>query len=408
MINWLKQHRLALLIGVADALLAALLAVVIGQLFQTEPIQTAPFPAKSETQALQPPVTQLKAVAGGFVQPTVITAAPKSTDRRIFIVEQGGIIKIIQADGSVAAQPFLDISSKVLNSGEMGLLGLAFSPNYANDGNFFINYIDKNQNTIIARYHASADKADPASQQVFISLKQPYKNHNGGALLFGPDGYLYVALGDGGSGGDPGNRAQNLNSLFGKLLRLDVSQLPYKVPPSNPLVGQAGKLPEIWDYGLRNPWRISFDRQTGELYIADVGQGDMEEVNLEPADSQGGINYGWRCFEGSSDFNPSGCLSRDNYTFPILEYDHSEDRCSVTGGYIYRGQKYPALAGKYFYGDFCGGQLYLAGNKEGKWQSELITKSPYQISTFGEDSRGELYLADYAAGNIYQIQDSAN
>lgn len=408
MTTWIRQHRTFLLLGIADVLVAAILAIAIGQLTKPELSQPQPTALTAPSAALKSPVVELAQMASGLKQPVAITAAPLSADKRLFIVEQAGVIKILQADGSVANQAFLDISSKVLNSGEMGLLGMAFSPNYAKDGYFFINYIDKNQNTVIARYHApSVDKADPASEQKILTLKQPYTNHNGGALLFGPDGYLYAALGDGGSGGDPQNRAQNLNSLFGKILRLDVSQLPYKVPVSNPFANQTGRRAEIWAYGLRNPWRFSFDRKTSELFIADVGQGDIEEIDLEPAGSKGGNNYGWRCFEGNKDFNIAGCKSPENYTVPILEYGHSENRCSVTGGYVYRGQKFPALDGKYFYADFCGGQLYTAEKVNGQWQSSLIAKTPYQISTFGEDEGGELYLADYS-GDIYQLQDSAN
>jgi glucose/arabinose dehydrogenase len=301
----------------------------------------------------------------------------------------------------------LDIRNHVMAGGELGLLGLAFSPDYGKDGYVFVHYNDKNQNTVIARYSSNADKADPASEQKILTLKQPYSNHNGGALLFGRDGYLYAALGDGGNSGDPQNQGQNLGTLLGKILRLDVSQIPYKIPASNPFVNQSGKRAEIWNYGLRNPWRISFDRQTGELYIADVGQGDYEEVNVE-ARGKGGNNYGWRCYEGLHDFNLSGCGPKEEYTFPHLEYNHSEGRCSITGGYVYRGQKYPALTGKYFYGDFCSGQVYFAEKKGDKLERTLATKTSYQISTFGEDSRGELYMADYATGNIYRVVDSAN
>lgn len=408
MIKWLKVNRTSLLVGVVVALSAAGAAVAVGTLTKSQPVPPV-LPPRAEKPPLSPPVVELSKFASGFTKPVVITATPTVSDKRVFVVEQAGVIKIIQADGTVSAQAFLDISSKVLNGGEMGLLGLAFSPNYSRDGNFFINYTDRSQNTIVARYHApSPGSTDPASEEVLLKIAQPYTNHNGGALLFGPDGYLYAALGDGGSGGDPHGYGQNLNSLLGKLLRLDVSQLPYKSPSSNPYANQPGKRPEIWDYGLRNPWRLSFDRKTDALYIADVGQGDIEEINREQSGSKGGVNYGWRCFEGSKDFNLSGCASRDNYSFPILEYDHSEDRCSVTGGYVYRGKKYPALDGKYFYADFCGGQLYSAEIKDARWQAELIVRSPYRISTFGEDSGGELYLADYTTGDIFQIRDTAN
>lgn len=409
MIKWVKKNRKMLLIGVADVVVAVSLAITVGLLTASEPAQPAssPVPTKTEASALNPPAVQLVKFASGLTDQTGI--ASHSGDKRLFVLDRSGVIRIVSQNGAVAKTPFLDIRSKVLGSAEMGLLGMAFSPDYAKNGYFFINYIDKQQNSIIARYHASsADSADQASEQKLLTLKQPYTNHNGGALSFGPDGFLYAALGDGGSGGDPENRAQNLNSMFGKILRLDVSQIPYKIPASNPFVNQAGKLGEIWDYGLRNPWRIGFDRKTGELFIADVGQGDIEEIDLEAKGSKGGINYGWRCFEGSKDLNTDGCQARENYAFPILEYDHSEGRCSVTGGYVYRGKKYPALEGKYFYGDFCGGQLYMAEQVDAKWQSTLAAKSPYQISTFGEDAAGEIYLADFATGSIYQIQDSAN
>jgi len=190
-------------------------------------------------------------------------------------------------------------------------------------------------------------------------------------------------------------------------LRLDVSRVPYKIPSDNPFVNQAGKLAEVWDYGLRNPWKISFDRKTQDLLIADVGQNDIEEVNLETR-GRGGNNYGWRCFEGNREFKLDGCRNREQYAFPILEYNHEEGRCSITGGYVYRGQQYPVLAGKYFYGDFCNGEIYWAEKKGDTWKPELALKTPYKITAFGEDSQGELYLADMSTGSIYRLQDSAN
>ena len=349
---------------------------------------------------------RLSLFAGGLPKPTAIVSTRQPGDTRLFVVDQDGIVTILDKGGKAAAKPFVDITGLVRSGGEEGLLGLAFSPHYATDGYFFVNYIDKTESTVIARYHTAKDTglADPASAQVLLTLQQPYPNHNGGALLLGPDGYLYAALGDGGSGGDPGNRAQDLGVLFGKILRLDVSQLPYKIPATNPFAKQAGAKGEIWDYGLRNPWRISFDRKTGELYIADVGQGDREEVDVEAANSKGGLNYGWRCYEANSDFNLTGCKVKSNYVFPVLDYDHTGGRCSITGGYVYRGSKYPGLAGKYFYGDYCGGQLYSMQKQGGKWQSTEALKTPYAISTFGEDAAGELYMADYTAGAVYQIQ----
>jgi glucose/arabinose dehydrogenase len=362
-------------------------------------------PPASPPKALNPPKVELVLFTQGLPSPTAIVA--RNDSQRLYVVDQSGIIRIVNPDGTVADTPFLDIKSRVLFGGEMGLLGLAFSPSYAKDGFFFINYIDKNRNTVIARYHAGGDKADPDSEQKLLILKQPYDNHNGGDLAFGRDGFLYATLGDGGSGGDPQNYAQNLNSLLGKTLRLDVSQIPYKIPETNPFVNQSGKRGEIWNYGLRNHWRISFDRQTHELYIADVGQGNYEEINIEPAGT-GGKNYGWRCYEGLHDFSLNGCGPKEQYSFPHLEYDHSEGRCSITGGYVYRGSRYPALDGKYFYGDLCSGQVYLATKKGSSLEPALVTKTSYQISTFGQDSRGEIYMADYAGGNIYRIVDSAN
>ena len=407
LVKWFKKHQTYILIGIADVLLAAGLAVTIGVLTKPEAIPEPVLPPPKVEMPLNPPKVELVKFASGLTDPTAIVSHPG--DLRLFVLDRSGVIRVINPDGTVTASPFLDIRAKVLGSAEMGLLGMAFSPNYSKDKFFFINYVDKQQNTVIARYHASsADLADPASEQVVLTLKQPYTNHNGGALAFSPDGYLYAALGDGGSGGDPENRAQDVKSLFGKILRLDVSQLPYKIPTDNPFTSNPEARGEIWTYGLRNPWRISFDRQTGDMYIADVGQGDIEEINFEPVGSNGGIDYGWRCFEGSKDFNLNDCGPRDKYIFPILEYDHAEGRCSVTGGYVYRGEKYPALDGRYFYGDFCGGQLYMAQKQADKWETALITKSTYKISTFGEDADGELYLADFATGDIYQIQDSAN
>lgn len=399
-----KTKKLTLVL--ACVILAGLVASVA---YLSRHTSSSSKPTSKTLPALRPAKLQLALLANGLPNPTGIVPSSQANDNRLFILDQSGYIRIINPDGSVVPAPFLDINDKVLAGGEMGLLGLAFSPHYEQDGNLFVDYIDKNQNTIIQQYHVSKDanKADVSSAKTLLTLKQPYQNHNGGDLLFGSDGYLYVTLGDGGSGGDPQNRAQDLSVLFGKILRLDVSQIPYKIPSTNPFVNQASRAPEIWDYGLRNPWRISFDRKTHELYIADVGQGIIEEINVE-SPGKGGNNYGWRCFEGAKDFNLDSCKPRDQYIFPVLEYDHSGGRCSITGGYVYRGQKYPALAGKYFYGDYCSGDLFSAEKQNGKWQSTPVTKSPYKISTFGQDSQGELYMADFATGSIYRIQDSAN
>lgn len=359
---------------------------------------------------LKTPLVRPDLVATGFSSPTAIASIPDANDARLFVVERDGKIQIVSASGSPELTPFLDISSKVLSDGEAGLLGLAFHPKYAQNGFFYINYIDKNQNTVIARYKVTdkANVADPASEKILLTIKQPFRNHNGGDLVFGKDSYLYIALGDGGGAGDPNNRAQDKKDFLGKILRIDVDKGdPYSVPPTNPFVGQAGVKSEIWAYGLRNPWRISFDSANGDLYIADVGQAKAEEINLQLASSKGGENYGWRCFEGSSSYAPAGCKEAREYVEPKLAYDHQEGRCSITGGYVYRGAQSPALVGKYFYGDYCSGQLFYTSASTA-WAGTLAATTPYTISTFGRGSDGELYLADFKTGSIYHLRDVAN
>jgi len=360
---------------------------------------------RPQQTSTEPPVAATittEQVASGFTQPTGIVAAPG--DDRLYIVEQTGTIKRVTPE-QTDTQLFMDISSKVTVDGEMGLLGLAFDPNYTQNGYIFVNYIDKNQNTVIARYHTDKNTVDIASEKVILQVDQPYTNHNGGDLAFGSDGFLYIALGDGGQAGDPHDNGQNLNSLLGKILRIDINtEEAYGIPSDNPFAGQAGKRPEIWAYGLRNPWRMSFDSKTDDLYIADVGQGDLEEVNFQPASSKGGENYGWRCFEGTSEYNLEGCEGVNDAIAPIIEYKHDEGRCSITGGYVYRGSMYPALEGKYFYGDFCGSQLYYTQQTNGSWQQTLALQTEFAISAFGEANDGELYLADYDGGGIHKIK----
>ena len=397
-----KSHRVQLIIlGVLLVVAVALVSWLLLRHPAVSPVVTSP-------KAPTPVKVQLALFASGISNPTDILSTGVSGDGRLFVLDQSGKIRIINSTGTVVPQPFLDITSQVRFEGEMGLLGLAFSPHYATDGFFFVNYIDKNMNTVVARYHISGDAntADIASAQIVLKQQQPYTNHNGGALAFGSDGYLYIAFGDGGSAGDPEKRAQDTNTWLGKLLRIDVGKLPYTVPSDNPYVGKAGVKPEIWDMGLRNPWRISFDSKTHELYIADVGQGDVEEINVEAA-KKGGNNYGWRCYEGDKEFKTDGCKDKSQYVFPALTYDHNEGRCSVTGGYVYRGNSYPDLTGKYFYGDYCGGQVYfMEKQSNGSYTSTKAFQTPYKISTFGQDSSGELYLADYASGAIYRLQDA--
>ncbi|MBC7646079.1 MAG: PQQ-dependent sugar dehydrogenase [Pseudopedobacter sp.] len=351
---------------------------------------------------------KLNRVAAGFQQPLGLANAADGSSR-LFVVEQGGKIKILQA-GKVLPTPFLDISSLTDAGGERGLLGLAFDPKFKSNGRLFINYTDKGGNTTIARYSvSSANKnvVDPKSAKVLLKIEQPYANHNGGQLEFGPDGMLYVGMGDGGSGGDPENYGQNMNSLLGKMLRLDVSSDTLSVPKNNPFVGKDGTKAEIWASGLRNPWRFSFDRKTGDLWIADVGQNKLEEINFQAASSKGGENYGWRLKEGNSCFNPSrGCDAvRANgvkLTDPVFQYPHNRG-VSVTGGYVYRGSSVPELAGQYVFGDFGSGVIWATSRDgNGKFSTREMMDTDYSIAAFGEDEAGELYLVGYD-GTIYKF-----
>jgi glucose/arabinose dehydrogenase len=288
---------------------------------------------------------------------------------------------------------------------ERGLLGLAFHPNYAENGLFFVNYTNRSGNTEVVRYNVMADdpdQADPASATTLLTVTQPYANHNGGHLAFGPDGYLYIGLGDGGSGGDPQGNGQNRTALLGKMLRIDVdSGDPYGIPEDNPFVNDSAYRPETWALGFRNPWRYSFDRATGDLYIADVGQGNWEEVSFQPADSEGGENYGWNIFEANHPFEGSG--DRAAFVMPIAEYSHSEG-ISITGGYVYRGEAIPDLQGVYLYGDWGSGRIWAAYRDEsGTWQTSEFMETGHSISSFGEDEAGELYAVDYS-GSVLRFE----
>jgi glucose/arabinose dehydrogenase len=353
-----------------------------------------PFPPDPAAYALTP-------VLGGLTKPVGL-AVPGDGSGRMFIVEQTGAIRVVQ-NGSLLSAPFIDLGSLITLAGdERGLLGLAFSPTYAADGEFFVNYTDVNGDTQVARYQVSADpnRADPASAQSVLRVRQPYPNHNGGGLAFGPDGDLYIGLGDGGSGGDPQGNGQNRQTLLGKMLRLDVRVQPYAIPSDNPFVDQRGVLPEIWAYGLRNPWRYSFDRATGDLYIADVGQNAYEEIDFQPAGS-GGQNYGWNSMEGR---HPFAGAAADGLTAPVLEYSHAQTGgCAVTGGYVYRGAALPQLNGVYLYGDYCSGQVWALFRTVAGWDSRPLFNAGFLISAFGEDSAGELYLLDHFGGAVYQL-----
>jgi len=353
-----------------------------------------------------PPVTatglRLVEVASGFSQPIYVTSPPN--DPRLFVVEQTGKIRIASAGGVVLPTPFIDLSSKITAGGERGLLSMAFHPNYAQNGWFYVDYTDTHGDTRVERYQASpgANVADPASGQLVLTVAQPYANHNGGLVMFGPDGYLYVALGDGGSGGDPQGNGQNTAALLGKILRIDVNgAAPYTIPPTNPFVGQTGKRPEIWISGVRNPWRLSFDREAGLLYLADVGQNQWEEVNVTPAGT-GGLNFGWKLMEGAHCYNAASC-SQQGLTLPVLEYSHA-DGCSITGGYVYRGGQLPALRGHYFYSDYCEGWIrsFRWDGSQAVDRKEWDVGSIGNVTSFGEDAAHELYVTS-ANGKIYRF-----
>jgi glucose/arabinose dehydrogenase len=357
------------------------------------------------------PQLSLAPVASGLASPVVVTHAGDGSGR-LFIVEQQGRIRLL-SEGALLPTPFLDISERVSSGGERGLLGLAFPRDYATKRYFYVNYTNLSNTTVISRFHLTEDaaRADASSEEILLTVAQPFVNHNGGDIAFGPaDGYLYIALGDGGSGGDPGNRAQNPAELLGKILRIDVESgvTPYAIPADNPFLGDPAARPEIWALGLRNPWRFSFDRATADMYIADVGQNQREEINFQPAASAGGENYGWRCYEGSLPYNLEGCGPAGQYVFPVTEYQRSGGNCSVTGGYVYRGLPYPRMRGVYFYGDYCSGRVWglRAVGDPSRWETTELLDTTTSITTFGEDQAGNLYLADYSTGTLYRVTDS--
>lgn len=355
-----------------------------------------------------PPVEPLpdslavEVVASGLSNP-VHLAAPAG-DARLFVVEQPGRIRIIE-NGTLVTTPFLDITDRVLDGGERGLLSVAFHPDYASNRFFYVNYTDNQGDTRVERYTATSNPnvADPNSALLILAVDQPYANHNGGQVMFGPDGMVYIGMGDGGSGGDPQGHGQNRATLLGDLLRIDVDGgAPYTIPPDNPFVGQSGMQGEIWAWGLRNPWRFSFDPEGGMLYVADVGQGSWEEVNAVPA-TDAGLNYGWNILEASECYGSSGC-DRSGLTLPMLEYGHDGGACSITGGFVYRGQQIAGLRGYYFYSDYCAGWLrsFRLADGRAEDQQEWDVGDLGNVTSFGEDSARELYVTS-ANGRVYRI-----
>ena len=353
-------------------------------------------------------------VCSGLVNPLFVTFAPADS-ARIFILEQPGRIRVVRND-TLLSRSFLDIDSIVGSTGsEQGLLGLCFHPDYQSNGFFYVNYTNNSGNTIVARYSVSTnpDSANANSQFNIINIAQPFSNHNGGMIAFSPlDGYLYIGMGDGGSANDPGNRAQNKLNLLGKMLRLDVDGgSPYAIPADNPFVGNAAYLPEIWALGLRNPWRFSFDRATGDLYTGDVGQGTYEEIDFQAGASGGGENYGWRLKEGDHCFIPStGCDTIVGQSDPITEYTHGGTpfRCSITGGYVYRGCAIPDLQGHYFYADYCSAQIWSfryngTTISDSTQRTSDLGAGTIAVSSFGEDYYGELYICSHTDGRVLKI-----
>jgi glucose/arabinose dehydrogenase len=368
-----------------------------------------------QAQRIPPPLAaprlNLEVITSGLVQPLDIAHAG---DDRLFIVEQVGRVRIVAPGGIVLSTPFLDITDRVNTAAwERGLLGIAFSPDYASDGAFYVNYTGSDGGTRISRFRVSADPnvANPASEEVLLSVAQPFNNHNGGCLRFGPDGYLYIGLGDGGSFGDPGNRSQNPANLLGKMLRLDVSGPgTYAIPPDNPFATDPDTLAEIWHLGLRNPWRFSFDRLNGNLWIGDVGQNAFEEVNLQPASSSGGENWGWRCYEADAPYNTSGCSASAAYDAPVFVYPHATGGRSVTGGVVYRGEDQHNLFGHYVLADYVSGRWWTLQEDpcSGEYAAHALGILRQDISSLAESQTGELFATNLATGQLIRITETCS
>ena len=364
----------------------------------------SPSPTTSATPmgTVAPASIALKLVASGLSAPLYIADAGDAPGR-LYVVEQAGRVMVVEG-GGVRSTPFLDISDRVLVGSERGLLSMAFAPEYAQSGRFFVDYTDLDGDTVIERYERLPDgsAADPSSARLVLRIDQPAANHNGGLLLFGPDGYLYVGLGDGGGGGS--ENAQRPDSLLGKMLRLDVRADGYAIPVDNPFVADPAVRDEIWAMGLRHPWRYSFDRETGDLWIGDVGAVTWEEISFQAASSRGGENYGWPRMEGP-DCASEPCDPAD-YVLPVTAYRHGEGDCVVVGGYVYRGSSFPELRGSYLFADYCSGRLWLlaaADAPSGGAQARLVLESGRTLSSFGEARDGELYLTDLSGGGVYQV-----
>ena len=400
----MRLHRVVGVVVVA--------AMTLGACSSDEP-EGRQTPASSPTDSTEPSAPagsldigsikiRLQPFAGDFNEPVFVTHAGDGSGR-VFVVEQPGRIQVLDGEGERTGT-FLDISNRVESGGERGLLGLAFHPDYASNGRFFVYYSTAGANVVSRFERRSANAADPGSERVILRMDDPFSNHNGGWIGFGRDGFLYIATGDGGSGGDPLGNAQSLRSLLGKILRIDVnSGSPYGIPDGNPFVGRSGARREIWAYGLRNPWRNSFDRATGDFFIGDVGQGLREELDAQPASGKAGVNYGWNTMEGTTCYQGDTC-DRSGLKLPFAEY-RTPEGCAVTGGYVYRGRRFPQLAGAYFFADYCNGRIFVVDAQRalrGKAPQRRLLDSGLRVSSFGEDESGELYVIGHG-GTVHRL-----
>jgi glucose/arabinose dehydrogenase len=403
------RRRLATAVAVASAALlttALVAGPVVAHSARQPDATTRPVPAA-------PSASTVALVKVADVANPVLAVSPPGDDR-LFIVLQGGRIKLYK-DNELLGTDFLDIHTLVSKGGEQGLLGLAFHPDFAENRRFFVNFTNRDGDTVIREYRASSSNPDRAATDTaknILKIHQPYSNHNGGMIAFGPDGYLYIGMGDGGDAGDPGNRAQDKDKLLGKMLRIDVDRTAggkrYRSPSTNPYVGKPGAN-EVWQRGLRNPWRFSFDRATGDLLIGDVGQYRLEEIDLARRTSSGpgrGKNFGWRVMEGTRCYRPASGCDKSGKTLPIAEFGHGGGRCAVTGGYVYRGNDIPDLVGWYIYGDYCSGEVWALDPTQPRPIDPvriMVASSGRLVSGFGEDATGELYLCDQASDAVYAI-----
>jgi glucose/arabinose dehydrogenase len=366
-----------------------------------------PSPSQTESSPADPAAVELRLepFASDLRSPLFLTHAGDGSGR-VYVVEQEGRVIVLDAEGG-GRETYLDIAERIDSGGERGLLGLAFHPDFASNGRLFVDYTDLSGDTVVSEFGGDAERADPSSERVVLTIDQPFANHNGGDIAFGPDGYLYIAMGDGGSGGDPLGNGQSLGTLLGKMLRIDVDgSEPHDVPAENPFVGDGQALPEIWAYGLRNPWRFSFDRATGDMFIGDVGQGSWEEIDFEPA-GEGGRNYGWNVMEGPECFREANC-DQEGLILPVTAYGRDEGS-TVTGGYVYRGAAQPALAGLYLFADFGSGRIWgfaAADASAGSVEATELLETDLSIASFGEDEAGELYVVDLG-GAVHRVMGAA-